>query len=153
MQQQIGSVAHREETLHYQRSRKRFWDLSRWLMAIGIMAVAVGCNLCDSAVLTTANAPTSTNRAYVLETNCGATVDFSRQVTLARGGAVPRPRLTESVINEGTVFRVAGRPDIQIVWNSDTLLTVTYRLAKSSDRIFRKESSWSGISVRFVEQK
>src|SRR5258707_6161042 len=114
-------------------STRQWSDAARYVAAIATLLISTACNFCDSAVLTSMSAPTTANRVYVFETNCGATVDFSRQVTLARGPAVPRPRITESVINEGTVFRASGRPEIQVRWDSDMVLTITYRLARPSD--------------------
>jgi hypothetical protein len=108
------------------------------------------CALCSSVVLNTVASPGSMSRAYLIEVDCGATVDYSRQVTLAHGQKVPRPRLTESVTEQGTVFRAGGRPQISVKWNSETAVTISYQLSKASDRVFRQDTNWDGVSIRYA---
>jgi hypothetical protein len=111
------------------------------------------CNLCQSTVLSVSESPNAKARAYILENNCGATVDYARQVTLTHDATPPKPGLTESVAEKGTVCRAGGQPDISLVWKSDDSLTVFYHLENPSDRIFRHDSTWEGISVEFIQKK
>lgn len=127
------------------------WAASVGMAALLCLVGSPACSLCNSESLRTVDSPTSVNRAFVYEVNCGATVDYSRQVTLAHDKAVPSAGVTESLIETGTVFRAGGRPDIQVQWESDIAVIVSYRLGKASDRVFKREPTWDGITVRFVE--
>lgn len=119
-------------------------------LVIGCLIVSTGCSLCSSKTLMEIASPNTRDRAFVVESDCGATVDFSRQVTLVHGDKLPKPHWNESIIENGTVFRVSGQPAIQVKWDSDAAITITYRLLSSADRVVKQDSVWDHISVDYA---
>lgn len=121
------------------------------ILAIVLSTVSMGCSLCSSKILREIKSPETADTAFVVESDCGATVDYSRQVTLAHGHELPKPRWNEAVIEKGTIFRASGQPTIDVQWKSASAITIKYRLLAPADRVVRQDPSWDGISVEYVQ--
>ncbi len=86
----------------------------------------------------------SSDRKYVATLyvrDCGATTDFSTIISL-------RPVLAEFDGEEGRIFVIKGRPQVNIVWNEQTSLRVECIGCNSND-IFRQDKSWKDISITY----
>jgi hypothetical protein len=128
--------------------------LSRSLLLFGIVSAALGvssCNLCSTDQLSEKVSSGGVATAFVFENGCGATVRDSRQVTLTLGAETPKRGLFESVIEEGTVFRIEGEALIEVQWIAKDSVKISYRKQSPSDRIFKAEREWRGIRVIISE--
>jgi hypothetical protein len=118
-------------------------------LVIAAASMSSRCSLCSSDVLGHEDSPLHRNRAYVVQEDCGATTDFATQVTLVHGQNQPKIAWNKSVMDEGTVFRVQGRAQIVLTWSSEDSVTIEYGLETNADQVFRKNSSWDGITVLY----
>jgi hypothetical protein len=126
----------------------------RIMSYIGVVVAAMcvtGCDLCSSTTIAVVASPSHRNSAYVIENNCGATVDSARQVTITHGDQKPVKRWTEGVIEQGTVLRLGGQPDVDIHWTSDTSLTVRFHKEHAADHVFKAANAWEGVAVTLQE--
>jgi hypothetical protein len=128
------------------------------LMALAIFTgiVTIGCGLlvefglCRNTVVATIASPDRRHRAVVFERNCGATTDFSTQVTLD-------PLLSMHPFGGGNLWIADadhgaapsaswGGPDVKIEWTSPTTLRL---LRHRKVREFRAETSVHGVTITY----
>lgn len=50
-------------------------------------------------------------------------------------------------MEEGTVFRVEGNPELSVSWSDPTSLSIRYRRRNPADRIYRQEPAWESVRV------
>ena len=124
----------------------------RSIFAASLMLVVsvAGCSMCTTSVLKRLTSPDGTYTAFVLSNECGATVRDARQVTIVEGSALPKSGWSSAVIEEGTVFRVEGNGEIDVLWTSSSSLTIRYRRQNAKDRIYRQERSWGDVQITFA---
>ena len=114
------------------------------------LMLVTGCVLCSSTITVVAS-PSRRMTAHVLENDCGATVDWARQVTLTHGSEEPIRGWNEGVIEQGTVLRIGGQPQIEVHWTSDTSVTIRFRKEHVEDPVFKAATSWEGVLVTLEE--
>ena len=134
--------------------RCRFVLKRIWLSIFPLLfclPTASACALCSTTEIGRVPSPSTPLTAYVLENNCGATVNYARQVTISAEATTPRPSWTEGVVNRGTVFRVEGRPEITVAWKSSTELSIRYVREKPSDRIYLALNAWTDVTITITE--
>lgn len=124
---------------------------------VGLVALAIGAlwyftqDLCANAVLAESAAPGGRIKAVVFGRDCGATTDFSTQVSILSA--------SNSLPNEsGNVFVAdrdhgkapagpGGGPAIRVTWLSDQQLRIEHQ---SSTRIFKSEPLRKNVRVEYV---
>ena len=108
-------------------------------------------DLCENEVLADVAAPDQRTRAVVFQRNCGATTDFSTQVSLLRGSR----QLSE---DGGNVFVAdsdhgqapagpGGGPAVEVRWIDAAQLEVRH---DRRARVFRADSLVHGVKIRVV---
>lgn len=109
-------------------------------LSLGVAALA-GCvsELCGNEVQQTILSPSGNLAAAVLTRNCGATTDFSTQVSVIPAG--------QSLPNEaGNTFVLAGQRALSLQWQTGALL----RIRGTGPSVFKKnESRANGVEVRY----
>lgn len=95
---------------------------------------------CANSVVADVPSPDGLRRAVVFERDCGATTDFSAQVSvLGNGDELPD--------EGGNTFIAAGRgQSVSVLWPDSRELRVRY---DRRDETFRKESAAGGVSVTY----
>jgi hypothetical protein len=79
---------------------------------------------CGNETKQEAVSPDGRFRAVVFDRNCGATVDYSREVSvLPASAAVPNG---EAPADTGNVLRTARQPDVNVRWLDARTLEVRY---------------------------
>jgi hypothetical protein len=87
--------------------------------------------------------PNNDRKAMVVVENCGATVDFASSVFVTTSG--------RSVdFKNDYLFSVKGLNDIQVVWNDNNSIKVSYR---KPDRINRQAAVWRGERIQYEERQ
>ena len=100
---------------------------------------------CGNETKREAVSPDGRFRAIVFDRNCGATVDFSREVSvLPAVAAVPSG---ESRADTGNVLRMARQPEVTIRWVDARTLEVRYAARARSPS---HGAGIAGVAVRFV---
>jgi hypothetical protein len=108
-------------------------------------------DLCENQVLADIAAPDHRTRAVVFQRNCGATTDFSTQVSLVRGSR----QLSNG---GGNVFVVdsdhgrapagpGGGPAVEVRWIDAAQLEIRH---DQRARVFHADSLVHGVRIRFV---
>ncbi len=120
--------------------------------AVLLAVTLTGCSLdmpCRNRSLSAVTAPDGGARAITFERSCGATTDFSTQVSLLRAG--------QDTTEAGNVFVAdadhgnaprgpGGGPKVSVEWHgSDTLLIRHHPRA----RVFRSEGAIGGVTIRY----
>ncbi|HEY7236309.1 MAG TPA: hypothetical protein VH539_19265 [Gemmatimonadaceae bacterium] len=125
----------------------------RLTLVVGIVAslTAAGCDAgCENSILQDIASPDGHRHAIIFERSCGATTDFSTQVSI-----VPTVR---DVNGAGNVFvadtdheRAAsdagGGPAVSARWIDGSTLEIRY---DSAARIFRYERRYDDTEIRYV---
>src|SRR5262245_41053749 len=118
-----------------------------FMLAVLSIAIAVWVatselipELCANSVVAEVPSPDSLRRAVVFERDCGATTDFSTQVSVLRSG--------EELTNDGgNTFIVAGRgPSVEVHWQDSGRLHVRY---DPRAHTFRKETAAGGAAITY----
>jgi hypothetical protein len=125
--------------------------LMRKSTAFAMLATLVtGCSdACQNRVVSTADAPSGDLKAVLFQRDCGATTDFSTQVSVARGG--------DALSGAGNVFVADthhdaaspaswGGPWVELRWISPKDLLVRY---DAKARVFAQNEHVSGVSVSY----
>jgi hypothetical protein len=106
----------------------------------------VGClSPCGNRVLADVPSPLGTKHAVVFERDCGATTDFSTQLSILNAG--------DKLENEGGNAFVAdsdhGRGTslyVHVKWSTEGALTVNY---PERARVFHNERQVNGVSITY----
>jgi hypothetical protein len=118
-----------------------------------LASVASGCDPCGNSPIARLPSPSGRMEAIVFTRDCGATTDFSTQVSLVKSGAslpTAGANLFSSDANHGKASRgPGGGPNVTVRWLSDDMLEVSYQ---SGTRVFRREPSLDGIRVQYVQR-
>jgi hypothetical protein len=122
---------------------------SKALFPILSFSALASCGpLCSNTVVTEALSPDKQYRAVVFRRDCGATTDFSTQVSLLSS--------SQSLQGSGNVFIVdlkksvaVSKPsDVQVRWTKNRTLTVRY--ASQQVRVFQQETRWNDVAIAYA---
>jgi hypothetical protein len=98
----------------------------RWLVESGTLGKMFGytfsSDMCGNDIYQEVYSPDRQYKVVVFERNCGATTDFSTQVSIL-GATQELPNIS------GNIFVIDGHPDyaqVQVKWESDQAMEVTY---------------------------
>jgi hypothetical protein len=126
-----------------------------WLFAaVGAVLIVVGiaayeifgayheivAGLCGTIIRHVIPAPNATASAVVFERDCGATTNFSTQISIVPTGAV------FSAEKHPAFFVVGGRHDLVPRWNGGTEIEIA---VPQGEKVYRKESHVNGIEVTY----
>jgi hypothetical protein len=104
----------------------------------------VGClNPCGNRVLVDVPSPHGARHAVVFERDCGATTDFSTQLSILNAGE----KLGDDGGNSFVVDSNHGRATslyVHVKWSSEGALEVSY---PESARVFHNERRINGVSI------
>ena len=124
----------------------------RWLFAVVLaLTGGFGCApLCENTILTSVPSPSKRRTAVVFVRNCGATTDFSTQVSVLRAGQ----RLGDTggnclVVDSDHGAVQTGRSGelvVSVSWRSDDRLLVRY---PRRSRVFERSTTVNGVTVSF----
>jgi hypothetical protein len=88
--------------------------------------------LCENEVFQEIYSPNGVHKAVVFQRNCGATTDYSTQISILAADKLPH--------NTGNIFIIKGAPDwtrVQVEWLDDRSILVTHA---DSYRTFKAET-------------
>lgn len=140
-------------------------SLAALLKFVGAIAACVCCLLAAGAgamwwfardmyantVILEAVAPDQKFKAVVFERDCGATTDFSTQVSILSAADVLSNESGNVFVADADHGRAprgpGGGPDIRVSWRSDQRLRIAHH---PSVRIFKSEPLKNGIEVEYV---
>lgn len=113
--------------------------------------VDVGCaGMCGNDVISEAASPGGKARAVVFERDCGATTDFSTQVSVLPSGKQLADEggnvFTADTDHGGAPAGAKGGPEVRIRWEDSRHLVVKHH---SKARVFRAEPRVGDIEVRY----
>ena len=137
------------------RKQKRNSRLLMPLFVVGLLCLTAAFTLrnmvrsgnlnafpCSDTIITTADDPSKTYRAVLLERACGATTDFARHIYVTEGTA-------EGGYKESNPIMVAeGQGINRISWRDSSTLEVHY--TKSQTKFFIQPKSCQHISVVYI---
>lgn len=96
-------------------------------------------DLCGNEQISEAVAPNGNLKAVIFRRDCGATTDYSVQVSII---PVKKPLANEG----GNVFVASGEPKIVVRWIGDRHLTIS---GGGSSRVFKAEKAFGNIQVTY----
>jgi hypothetical protein len=119
-------------------------------IAIAWGLVSCGAAACENTVLTDIQSPDGQHHVVVFGRSCGATTDFSTQVSIEARSS--------SVSGAGNVFIAdtdhgmaptgpGGGPDVSVRWVDASTVEISYN---ARARVFHKAVRQGGIEVRFA---
>jgi hypothetical protein len=109
------------------------------LLAVLLSLSACEDTLCGNEVLNETPAPGDRNRAIVFERDCGATTDFSTQVSILGKNQAAR--------NEGgNVFVAGSKLSVSVRWTSPDHLVITY---PAQAKVFLRQTKLGGVTVSY----
>jgi hypothetical protein len=116
---------------------------------VGLAALAIGAlgyftqDMCANSVLTESVAPSGRLKAVVFERDCGATTNFSTQVSILPA--------SETLSNEGGNVFVADRVGgIRLSWRSDAQLRIEHH---ANARLFKTETLYKNVGIEYASVK
>jgi hypothetical protein len=109
--------------------------------------------MCENTLVSSLRSPTGVSRAILFERSCGATTDFSTQISVIGEG--------ESVVGGGNVFVATtsdsasivgewGGPYAELEWIDDQILLISF---DASAEVFLEEEEHDGVLVRYQRTK
>jgi hypothetical protein len=125
------------------------WFVVVTLLAEVIMDVDGVFDLCDNSIVQVVDAPGGRISAVVFERSCGATTEFSTQVSVVQSDAKPSDGGNVFVAddNRGSAAASAwGGPWVDVRWRSAHELIVRYDAAS---RVYKAEPLVGGIEIMF----
>ncbi len=109
---------------------------------------------CGNQLILRVPSPDRVHDAVIYERDCGATTDFSTQVTLLRAGAElphdPSPILVIDSDHGRAVAGPGGGPLVEATWVSSDSLVVSF---DEHARVFQHLSQFSNIGIRYVRSR
>lgn len=144
------------------RTLKHSTRLLAWFGVTCIALVIIGAflfwlvtpdmsDMCRNEVISESPSPDGTKRLVVFQRDCGATTDFSTQVSVLPASA-PLPNAKGNVFISDTDHGVApagpsGGPSVTVTWESARSVVLTHH---PKVRVFKSESDAGGVQVRYV---
>ena len=106
------------------------WKL--WTVAI-LLGLNSACNLCDNTEVFRVASPDGQLEAVIFERSCGATTDFSTQISIVRKGSSLASGAGNTFIadsNHGAAPRAKwGGPPADVKWRTNRSLVVSFHPA------------------------
>lgn len=114
----------------------------------------VACGLCGNEIVSEVESPSGKQKPVIFQRDCGATTGFSTQISVLRkwqslpddGGNVFIADDDHGAVPLGA----KGTMNVRIRWESETALVISY---PEKARIFRKETTHRGVSIRYESAK
>jgi hypothetical protein len=100
---------------------------------------------CGNQVVQSAAAPGRDRRAVVFERDCGATTNFTTQISVVRGEPVPG-RGNVFIADAGIIPTSWGGPWARVSWRAPDRLLVQY---DGSARVFVRNAKAAGVTIEF----
>jgi hypothetical protein len=113
------------------------------LVAAGLVGCADGCG---NTPIQTATAPTGHKAAILFERNCGATTDYTTQISLIEAGEKPSGKGNIFIADGGLKSASWGGPWAEMSWLSPGHLLIRY---DASARVFEQQESADGVRISF----
>jgi hypothetical protein len=113
------------------------------LLAAGLVGCADGC---ENTPIQTVAAPSGHQKAVLFERNCGATTDFTTQISLVEGGAKASGKGNVFIADGGLKAASWGGPWAEVSWLSPGRLLVKY---DASARVFEQHENVDGVRISF----
>ena len=119
-----------------------------FLISAGCLLLSFGCDLCDNRIVREMLSPNDSKRVVLFERDCGATTDFSTQISILPVGQ-------QLGTSAGNIFVADANHDIvsvdshgvmavDITWKNDQEIEITY---PTRARIFLKAPEYQGIRI------
>jgi hypothetical protein len=106
--------------------------------------------MCENQIVSEIPSPDKLLKVVIFERSCGATTDFSTQISLlALSSSLPDDvgNIFAADANHGRAQRAAwGAPEVQVTWTSNRNLRIQYHQAA---RIFRAEKQLKDVSIDY----
>jgi hypothetical protein len=118
---------------------------SRAALAISLLLLTGCLNPCGNRILSDVPSPNATKHAVIFERDCGATTDFSTQLSILS----EREQLDNKGGNTFVADSNHGRAHsvyVNVKWSGEDRLTVIYPAAV---RVFHNEQRVNGVTVVF----
>jgi len=125
--------------------------------AIGIMAAIVIPYLsktigCDNKIVSVHTSPDGTTKAVVFVRDCGATTDFSTQVSILPINKELRNESGNTFVADSDHGKAAigqwGGPNIAVSWQGKDSIILRYA---NQTRVFKKEENIAGVRITYSE--
>lgn len=111
----------------------------RLMILLLLPALSSGCDMCGNEVLQSIASPSGMHKVEVFSRDCGATTDFSTQVSIiSADGRLPN--------ESGNILVLDGTVPVRVQWRSDSKLTVA---GLGTSQAFKQESSLAGVSIEY----
>ena len=122
-------------------------------IALGLALLLSACEPCGTSLIARVGSPSHHYDALIFGRDCGATTDFSTQVSLIEAGA-PLPKSAGNLfIADTDRGKVAagpgGGPTVQVRWLSEDRLEVAY---PTGTRVFKQEPARGKVKVEYVQR-
>ena len=116
----------------------------------GIIIYSFGSDLCGNEIIETKISPNSTHKIIIFQRNCGATTDFSTQISVLE--------MDENIENKsGNIFSADsdhGKAELtangiintKIKWINEKTVLIEY---DKNVRVFQNEESINNINIRY----
>lgn len=120
-------------------------------VVVAIALYVIADAMCQNEVLSDVRSPDGKYRVITFQRDCGATSDFSTQVSV-----IPAWWYLRNV--SGNLFVAdtdhgkapsgpGGGPDVRVMWMSPSLLSISYH---PDARVFKSESAVGSVSVTYM---
>jgi hypothetical protein len=117
---------------------------------LALLVGGCGGEMCENRVVSIAASPDGARDAVLFERNCGATTDFSTQMSILSHGERPTQagNLFVADGNHGEAAAAPwGGPWAELRWLGTHDLLVRY---DRKARVFRQEKEWAGTRIRYA---
>ena len=113
--------------------------LNMKILSLLIIFLIAGCgDMCGSELIQESESPNGKLKAVSFLYNCGATTDFSTQVSILD--------LDEAIDSSGNVFTSKGKNNIRITWISNNELIIENTKSLNT---YKKEKEFDSVSVTY----
>ena len=117
-------------------------------LVLHMLGAAVGAAICDNELIARITSPDSSRDAVVFERDCGATTDFTTQVSiLARGQSLPPETGNAFIADRGNGAAPAGPrggPALEVRWLGQELLQIRH---DPRVRVFKTGGKTHGVRI------
>lgn len=123
--------------------------MNKHFVTLLISTWVAGCSLCDNRAVRSLQSPDDNRSAVMFMRECGATTDFTTQVSVLSPWwpyyAIGNAFVADA--DQGKAERASwGGPWADISWQSSTHLVITY---DARSRVFKKKTEVRGIRITY----
>jgi len=119
-----------------------------FLISAGCILLSFGCDVCNNRMVREIPSPNGSKRAVLFERDCGATTDFSTQVSILPVGKKLGTSAGNTFVADSNhgIVSVDSQSVIavDIAWKNDQEIEITY---PTRARTFLKASEFQGIRI------